>query len=342
MKAMILAAGGGTRLQPLTFTLPKPLVPIMNRPVMEHILEHLIKNDFDEFFINLNYMPESITGYFGNGSRWNTKITYSLEDRPLGTAGGLKNIGHHFKDGTFLVIGGDDLTDVDIKSVIDFHKKNNAIATIALYPVENPSLFGVVKTDDTGRIVRFQEKPKPEEAVSNLVNTGIYVLEPEILDLIPEGEFYDFGKQLFPYLQEKGYPFYGFRVEGYWRDIGSLEDYRVSQFDAIEGKVNLVHHGKEIMPEVWGGENCFIHPDAVVIPPVLMGAGCVIEPGVSLGHNVILGNNCIIKKNSNIKKTLVWNDVIIGENNILLDSVVGASYRLEPGGSYCSEVLHRE
>ncbi|MCD6310170.1 MAG: NDP-sugar synthase [Candidatus Eremiobacteraeota bacterium] len=342
MKAMILAAGGGTRLQPLTFTLPKPLVPVLNRPVMEHILKHLIKCGIDEFIVNLNYMPDTITDYFGNGDKWNTKITYSLEETPMGTAGGVKKAGEFLKSDTFLVIGGDDLTDIDITEVVKFHREKGAIATIALYPVENPSLFGIVKTDEHGRIQMFQEKPDLDKAVSNLANTGIYIFEPEILDLIPDGEIYDFGCQLFPRLQEEGYPFFGCLVEGYWRDIGNLEDYRISQFDALEGKVNVDKPGNEMITGVWIGNDSYIHPDSIINPPVLIGNNCLVEPDTTIGDNVVLGNNCIIEKNSSIKKSLVWNGVIIKENNIVIDSIVGDSCVLDGGGNYCSEVLCRE
>lgn len=238
MKAMIMAAGVGTRLHPLTKDIPKPMVPIAGRPLMEHIVYLLRSHGFTDLVANLHYLPEKIQNYFGDGLRFGVKLKCSYEPELMGTAGGVKN-NQEFLDATFVVVSGDALTDINLEAFLRFHKQKGAMASIALKPMEEVERFGVVIIDSEGRITSFQEKPKKEEALSNLVNTGIYIFEPEIFDYIPTGEVYDFGKHLFPRLAAERAPFYGYVTEDYWCDVGNLEAYSKAQKDVEQGKVAL-------------------------------------------------------------------------------------------------------
>ena len=227
MKALILAAGEGTRLRPLTLDKPKPMLPVAGIPLLEHILLWLRKHGVDQVAINLNYRPEAITGYLGDGSRWGVEITYSYEDPILGTAGAAKRLEEYFEDGPFVIVYGDVLTDMDLMRLLRFHHDREAAATMALYQVENPSACGLVGLDGRGRITCFVEKPPPEEVFTDLANAGVLVLEPELLDDIPPGRAYDFGRDLFPHLLEQGVELYGQPIDEdeYLIDIGSLDKY---------------------------------------------------------------------------------------------------------------------
>lgn len=238
MKGMIMAAGVGTRLHPLTIDRPKPMVPIVGRPLMEHIIYLLRNHGVTQLVANLHYLPDNIRSYFGDGSGFGVNLKYTFEQELMGTAGGVKN-NQDFLDETFVVVSGDALTDINLRAFLSFHKQQGAIASIALKPMEEVERFGVVIADTKYRITNFQEKPKVEEALSNLVNTGIYIFEPEIFDYIPSGEFYDFGKNLFPRLALGGMPFYGYITEDYWYDVGNVEAYTQAQKDAEQGKVKL-------------------------------------------------------------------------------------------------------
>ncbi len=238
MKGMIMAAGVGTRLHPLTKDIPKPMVPIAGRPLMEHIIHLLRIHGFTQLVANLHYLPQTIQNYFGDGSRFGVNLKYSYEPDLMGTAGGVKN-NQDFLDETFVVVSGDALTDINLAAFLDFHKQKGAIASIALKPMEEVERFGVVIVDSDGRITSFQEKPKKEEALSNLVNTGVYIFEPEIFNYIPGEEVYDFGKNLFPRLAAEGAPFYGYVTQDYWCDVGNLEAYSQAQKDVEQDRVKL-------------------------------------------------------------------------------------------------------
>jgi len=327
MKAMILAAGEGTRLRPFTYKRPKPMFPLMDKPVLEHIVNYLKRYGFDDLAMNLNYYPEMIEEYFKDGLEQGVKIRYSVEKTLLGTAGGVKKL-EEFFDSTFAVIGGDDITDVDLGKVLDFHRQHKALATIAIIPVKDTSHYGVVVTDEAGRIVSFQEKPKAQEAKSNLANTGIYLFEPEIFQYIPAGGAYDFGKQLFPELVKRGLPFYAKKVEGYWSDIGNLKEYRKTCFDALNGKIGLSRPAGEIRPGVWAGANCLISPQAELIPPVLLGDNCRIEAHTRLEGPVQIGGDCGIFSGCRIKNAVIWDGVEIGGEVRIKDCILGSNISL--------------
>lgn len=236
MKAMILAAGEGTRLWPLTLNCPKVMLPLRGRPALEYTLRHLRSQGITEVAINLHYMPEAVKGYFGDGQRLGLHITYSLEESPLGTAGALTKLAHYFTE-TFLLIYGDILTDLRFSPLIDFHRGRRALATVALFTPEDPSMCGIVELDGDGRALRFVEKPAPGEVFSSQANAGIYVLEPEIIGFIPANTFCDFGHDLFPALIQKGAPIYGCPVSAYIKDIGTKESYRQAEEDLAQGRL---------------------------------------------------------------------------------------------------------
>src|SRR6266567_7454032 len=260
MKAMILAAGVGSRLDPLTRNLPKPLVPIVNRPVMEHIIELLRKHGCTEIVVNVHYLGDQIESYFGDGSRLGVKIHWSREDQLWGDAGSVKRMEQILRDDTFIVVGGDDLADIDLTRLVKTHKEKKALATIALSLVDDPSEYGIVLTNEDDRITRFLEKPKGEVIFSNQANTGVYVFEPDIFELIPHNTFYLFGKQFFPKILDQKRPMYGHLTASYWKDVGNLEVYRQTHIDALAGKVRIEFPMKETRKYVWVGENTEIDP----------------------------------------------------------------------------------
>lgn len=246
MKAVIMAGGQGTRLRPLTNRMPKPMVPLLDRPCMEYIIDLLKKHGITEIAVTLQYLPQVIQQHFGDGSSSGVRLHYFEETAPLGTAGSVKNASD-FLDETFLVISGDALTDFDLTSAIQHHREYKALATMVLTQVDDPTRFGVVTTDEQGRVTRFQEKPSWDEVFSNTVNTGIYILEPQILGFFESDVVYDFGKQLFPDLLEQGIPLYGYVGQGYWSDIGTPEQYRETQIDMIYGRVDVDIHARTVV-----------------------------------------------------------------------------------------------
>ncbi|MFL5932979.1 MAG: NDP-sugar synthase, partial [Gaiellaceae bacterium] len=253
MKAVVMAGGEGTRLRPLTSNQPKPMVPIVGKPCMEHILELLREHDLDDVIVTVAFMPQAIRSYFGNGDNVGVTIEYSVEESPLGTAGSVRLASGRLEE-TFLVISGDALCDVDLTELIRFHREKEAAVTIGLKSVENPLEFGIVVTDEDGRIERFLEKPSWGQVFSDTINTGIYVIDPEVMRHVPTDRPYDFAKELFPLLLEMGRPLYGCVLDGYWQDIGNLDQYRQANFDALDEKVRLNIPGIRIRGRVWMGE----------------------------------------------------------------------------------------
>jgi dTDP-glucose pyrophosphorylase len=245
MRAVVMAGGEGTRLRPLTSNQPKPMVSILGKPCMEHILELLREHGFEDVVVTVAFLPQAIRSYFGDGENLGLNIEYSVEESPLGTAGSVR-LGSDRLDDTFLVISGDALCDIDLGKIVEFHKEKGAAVTIGLKSVDNPLEFGIVVTDEDGRVERFLEKPSWGQVFSDTINTGIYVLEPEVLRHIPTDRPYDFSKELFPLLLEMGRPIYGYVCEGYWQDIGNLDQFRQANFDALDEKVRLNVSGLKI------------------------------------------------------------------------------------------------
>lgn len=306
-----MGGGQGSRLRPLTCNRPKPLVPVCNKPVMEYILELLKRHGVNTLLVTLHYLADEIISYFGYGTDWGLRILYSIESEPLGTAGSVKNISESF-DESFLVISGDALTDFDLTEVVAFHREQQAAATIVLTRVDNPLDFGVVITDEENRVNRFLEKPSWGEVFSDTINTGIYVLEPEILDLLEPGKPYDFSKDLFPLMLEKGMPIYGYVADGYWCDIGNLEQYQKANRDVLMSRVDHRPPGEEIREGVWVGKGTRIHPGAYVETPVVIGRNCRVRENARILEGTVIGDNCIVEEGASLHRDVIWNNVFVG------------------------------
>lgn len=324
MKAVIMAGGEGTRLRPLTSNAPKPMLPVADRPMMEHIITLLKQHGFDEIVVTVAFLANHIKTYFGDGSEFGVTMRYTDEPIPLGTAGSVGNA-RAFLDETFLVISGDVLTDIDLTKVLEFHREKGAVATIGLTAVENPLEFGIVITKEDGSIERFLEKPTWGQVFSDTINTGIYVLEPEIFDHIPEGRSVDFSSEVFPALLAAGKPLYGALVEGYWEDVGTLEAYLSAHKDVLDGKVQAAVPGFLVNDGVWLGEGAEVSPDAVVVSPCVIGAGCIIEAGCRIGEYSVLGSNVRVKADAVIERSVLHDNVYVGAGSRLSGAVIGRS-----------------
>jgi len=323
MKAVVMAGGFGTRIQPLTNSSPKPMLPILNKPMMQYMVEKLADLGIKDIVILLYFMPEVIKEHFGDGSKFGVNITYIVPDDDYGTAGAVKKA-QKFLDETFFIVSGDLVTDFDFKQIVDFHKAKKSKLTITLTGVEDPLQFGVVITNPDGQIQKFLEKPSWGEVFSDTINTGIYLLEPEILDYIPEDENYDFGKQLFPKLMKENIALWGCNVSGYWRDVGNPESYREVHKDLLSGKINIGYSGtKKEYPNgvLYIDENTTVAEDVSIEGIVILGKNCKVENGVKL-KNVVMGDNTIIQKQSEVAECTIWNNVEIGHGSFMTNCVI--------------------
>jgi mannose-1-phosphate guanylyltransferase/phosphomannomutase len=330
MKAVIMAGGEGTRLRPLTSNAPKPMMPLVNEPMMEHIVRLLKQHGFDEIVVTVAFMANSIRSYFGDGSDFGVRMVYATEETPLGTAGSVRNAIDEL-DEPFLVISGDVLTDIDLTAIVKEHQEKQALATIGLVRVENPLEFGIVITRDDGSIERFLEKPSWGQVFSDTINTGIFVLEPEIFDFIEPDRSVDFSSEVFPALLEAGKPLYGAIAEGYWEDVGTLESYLSAHKDILDARVHLEVPGFEMGDGVHVGEGAEIHPDATVVGPAVIGENCRIEAGVRLGPYTVLGTNVRVRANADLERVVVHDNSYLGEAVRLRGATIGRSCDLRGG-----------
>jgi mannose-1-phosphate guanylyltransferase len=319
MKAMVLAAGLGTRLRPLTYEITKPMVPVLDRPVMEHILDLLKRHGFDEVIANLHYFPDSIKQYFGD------RITYRVEEELLGTAGGVRACRDFFGGEPFLVISGDALTDIDLGALAARHASAGGIATLAVKKVPDTREYGVVLHDRDGRITGFQEKPAPEEALSDLGNCGIYVFSPEIFDYFPERPFADWAQDVFPALLENDVPFHIHEIDEYWNDVGSLTELRQGTFDALGGELHLEMEGSEVQPGVMVAGDTILPADATVEGPVWIGTEVRIGAGVRLTGPVVVGDGATIGDGAQLRSSIIFPGTDVGADLILIDAIAGHS-----------------
>ena len=323
MKAVVMAGGFGTRIQPLTNSRPKPMLPIINKPMMEHTMMSLKDLGITEFIVLLYFKPELIKNYFGDGSDFGIKITYVVPDDDYGTAGAVKFAEECIGDDNFIIISGDLVTDFDFQKIFDYHAEKKSKLTITLTSVDNPLEFGVVIANEEGKIEKFLEKPSWGEVFSDTINTGIYVIEPEILNYIPKNENFDFAKDLFPHLMREGIDLIAGYAEGYWRDVGNPESYRDVYDDILSGKVDLKIAGeKSIFPDgvLYSEEEYSFDKSIEFIGTVVLGKNVTLKNGVKL-HNVVIGDNVVIGKECNIRNTVIWNDVDIFRN-VKLDGCV--------------------
>ncbi len=334
MQAVIMAGGFGTRLRPITCSIPKPMALVANRPMLSHIIELLKKHNFNDLTMMLYYQPEIIKNYFKDGKNLGVSIKYLRPEADLGTAGSVGFARENIND-TFLVISGDVLTDFDISKAIEFHKKKKAIATMVLTRVENPLQFGVVITDKNGKVERFLEKPSWGEVFSDTINTGIYILEPEVFNYVPENTDVDFSKNLFPQLLKEGKALYGYIADGYWKDIGNHDEYRFAHYDILDEKVkiNVLGSKKKINGKtVILGKNAVIEDGVVVDDNVIIGDNTTIKKGAKIGKSVI-GSNVVVEEDALVLGSVIWNDVKIGPKASLKEVVIGSSTTLGKGAS---------
>lgn len=330
MKAVIMAGGKGSRLCPLTCNLPKPMVPLLDRPCMEYIIDLLKRHGITEIAVTLQYLPQAIMNHFGDGSEYGVNLRYFAETVPLGTAGSVKNA-EEFLDETFLVISGDALTDFDLSAAIAFHRAKGADGTLLLARVDVPLEYGVVMTAEDGRIIRFLEKPSWSEVFSDTVNTGIYVLEPDILRFFSKGEKFDFSKDLFPLCLKNGTPLFGFAAEGYWSDIGGLTQYRQTQFDMLNGAVDVNIKGIESSPGVWLGQNVRMSRGVTIEGPAFIGDGSVVESGAKIGPHTVIGRYNLLEQGASLEKTVIWNRNYLSKSTVLTGAGLCSGIRIGAG-----------
>jgi mannose-1-phosphate guanylyltransferase/phosphomannomutase len=322
MKAVVMAGGEGTRLRPLTSNQPKPMVPIVGKPCMEHILELLKAHGFEDVIVTVAFLPQAIRSYFGDGTAIGLDIQYSVEESPLGTAGSVR-LASDALDDTFLVISGDALCDIDLNQIVQFHKEKGAAVTIGLKSVENPLEFGIVVTDEEGKVERFLEKPSWGQVFSDTINTGIYVLEPEVLKHVPTDRPYDFSKELFPLLLEMGRPIYGYVCDGYWQDIGNLDQYRQANFDALDERVRLNIPGLKIRGDVWIGEGVEIDDVEGVEGPAFIGNYARVSPEASVGPYTVLGSATTLRERGRISRSVLDASCYIGRSAVVEGAIIG-------------------
>jgi mannose-1-phosphate guanylyltransferase len=359
MKAMILAAGKGTRVRPLTYDLPKPMIPLLGKPVMAYLVEHLAKYGVTEIMVNVSYLHEKIEEYFGEGHQFGVQIGYSFEGytkddgevvpEPLGSAGGMKKIQEFggFFDDTTIVLCGDALIDLDLKSALFEHRRKGALASVITreVPWDKVPCYGVVVSDENGRITQFQEKPRQEDALSNFISTGIYIFEPEVIDLIPSGQSFDIGSQLFPLLAERGLPFYAQRRPFNWLDIGSVSDYWEVLQNVLMGEVaHMDVPGIQVEDGLWVGLNTSIDWNGTTIEgPVYIGSGTKIEHGVTIigptwiGHGSHICEGAEIVRSVLFEYTRVLHDVTLHEMIVFKDYSVDRAGEMKHASDYASE-----
>jgi NDP-sugar pyrophosphorylase family protein len=327
MKAFVMAAGAGTRLRPLTFAIPKPMVPVVNKPVLEHTIENLKSHGIHNVALNLHHYPAMIRDYFGNGSGMGMSIRYSYERKLLGTAGGVKNM-EKFFDTTFIVMSGDGLTDIDITKAVRFHKEKRSIATMVLKAIDARFEYGVTIIDDDCRIKKFVEKPSWSDVFANTVNTGIYIFEPEILKFIPAKKYFDFGYELWPLLLEHKKRIFGYVTQDYWTDVGNLTEYKKGVRDTLDGRCKVKIPGEQVKSGIWIGRGSEISKSAKLNAPCVIGCNCNIGKGAVVDSYTAIGNDAVVGAGAKIKNSILWDGVKVAANVKLDSCIIGYNARV--------------
>jgi len=339
MKAILLAGGKGTRLRPLTLHTPKPIVPIFNRPFLHYQID-LLKQvpEIDEVILSLNYQPRRIEDVFGDGAKAGIKIRYVVEPSPLGTGGAVRYAGDTLTE-SVVVFNGDVLTQVDLAAVLALHRQRKARATIVLTPVENPSAYGLVETDEAGNVTRFLEKPKPEEITTNYINAGIYILEPETFDRIPKDIPWSIERSFFPSFIERGETFVAYPYDGYWIDIGTPEKYTLVHRDIMNGRYQAPPFAGESSGHVFRGDGVRIEEGAVVEGPCFLDAGAIVRGGAYVGPYSVLGHGCLVEEQATISGSIVWANGRIGQEASVIDAIAGRHVHIGRGAIVGSGAL---
>lgn len=345
MQAVIIAGGKGTRLRPLTYTCPKPLIPLVNKPALQYQIELLRKHNIKDIILCLNYKSDEIEEYFGGGKELGVKIQYAIEDKPLGTAGAVKNAEILLSEEPIIVFNGDILTDVDLSKIIEFHKNKGAVVTLTLTYVDDPTLYGLIVTDNNNRVIQFLEKPSWDQVVANTINAGIYILEQDILRYIPKNREYSIEREVFPLLLDADIPVYGYPASCYWIDVGTPKKYKTASFDVLEGRVQVEISGNRAYGGIWMAEEVEVHPttsisgfvylgnnvkigrSCIIQGPVIIDDTCNILEDVRISHSIIGANstifekaqvqNCIIGRNCKVKSA-----AIVGPGNVIGDGSI--------------------
>ena len=318
-----MAGGEGTRLRPMTANQPKPLLPVANRPIMEHVLRLLRRHGFTDTVVTVQFLAALVRNYFGDGEDFGMNLQYATEEMPLSTAGSVKNAEDALRDEPFVVISGDALTDIDLTAMMRFHKEKGALVTVGLTRVPDPLEFGIVIADEDGRIQRFLEKPTWGQVFSDTVNTGIYVMEPEVLAEIPPEESVDWSADVFPALLKRGAPLFGYISDSYWEDVGNHESYMKAQADVLARRVNADIAGFEVSPGVWVAEGAEVDPEAVLTGPLCIGDYAKVEAGAHLREYTVIGSNVVVKEGAFLHRAVVHNNVYVGQGVTLRGCVVG-------------------
>ncbi|TYQ12789.1 UNVERIFIED_CONTAM: mannose-1-phosphate guanylyltransferase [Acetivibrio alkalicellulosi] len=338
MKALFLAGGMGTRLKPITNELPKPMVPIMNKPLLERNIERLKRYGINEFVLSTCYKPHKIEKYFGSGEKLGVKVSYISENIPLGTAGAIKNAQNFFKD-TFVVFNADILSDIDISDMIDFHRRKGALVTIAVTEVDNPSAYGVIECNKKGYITAFKEKPKPHETNSNLINAGIYIFEPEMFDEIPSGRTVSIERETYPQILDKGMKIAVYNKCSYWMDLGTPEKYLKAHKDILKGDLNMLKHNFNENPQ-YISSRAKIHETAKIIGSVYIGDNVEIGAFAVVGPDSVLCDNSYVGTGSKVIGSLVWDNVSIEGEALVVNSIIMSNCKVEMGACFSSHSLN--
>jgi mannose-1-phosphate guanylyltransferase len=330
MKGLILAGGKSTRLYPLTFALPKPMVPVLNRPFLEHMIDWLRAHRVRDIILATGYLPEAIQAHFRSGRQYGVHIEYVVEDTPLDTGGAIKNC-EALLDEPFFVFNGDILTGLDLSDMAAQHARTRAQVSISLAWVEDPTAYGVIETDDSGRILSFQEKPKPEEVTSHYINAGTYLFDPEMLTMMPSSARFSIEKDFYPQALGRGVHMYGYRDSSYWLDIGTTEKYIQAHRDILSGKLDRRGNGELIAPGIWAGIDTDIAADARLIAPSVAGERCVIGAKAVVGPFAVLGDDVRVEAGAHVADSVVWNGTVIGAGARVERCVAGREVVIAPG-----------
>lgn len=338
MQAVILAGGNATRLYPMTSGVPKPMLPLFDRPVMEHQIKLLADHGIRDMIVTVARAAVEIPEYFGDGSRWGVRIRYSVEDEPMGAAGGLKLMQDAI-EGTFVVVSADTITDADLTSALAFHRSAQAVATLLVYEVDDPTDFGLVRRGADGRVNGFLEKPRSSEVFTNTVSAGLYVFEPDVLSCIPHQQHYDLGRQLIPSMLNNGDPVYGFPIHGYWCDVGSLHQYRNAHFAALEGRLKLDLPAEHVGEGVWIGEGADIHPLAEILAPAFVGRNACVRRNATVGGRAVLGEGVVVGDGATVARSVIGRGSFVGSRTRITDSILGGREAVAEGEAVSDRVL---
>ena len=338
MKAVILAGGSGTRLRAATDHTPKPMLPIFGKPVMEQSIRLLRKHGVNEIVVAMSYRAKEVMDYFGDGSKWRVKISYSLEEKPMGAAGGVKRVQSALNE-TFVVMSGDVITDFNLSAAVEFHKYSSAMATVLIHEVNDPSEFGVVAAESDGRVTKYAERPRPDLVFSSKVSTGIYILEPDVLSSVPYETPCDFGREVFPRLLRNMDPVYACELPGYWCDVGDTIRYRNVHFDALMGKLDMEIGGKETEQGVHIAKDAIIHRSVKLTSPIFVGPGAEVRRNAAIGELSVVGADALIDEAAIVERSIIGSGAFIGRASSVSDCVIASGYHLADNDNAHNRVI---